>query len=67
MAALIDYVRAGILTFAILGSVAAGTMTIAFWQADAAQSEARIWIRDGGQGCRHVPVSQAIGAEPCQS
>jgi hypothetical protein len=67
MATLIDYVRAGILTIAILGSVAAGTVSIAFWQAEAAQSEARVWIRDGAQGCRHVPISQAIGAEPCQS
>ncbi len=67
MSALIEYVRAGILTIAILGSVAAGTVSIAFWQADAAQSEARVWIRDGVQHCRSVPVSQAIGAEPCQS
>jgi hypothetical protein len=67
MSALIEYVRAGILTIAILGTVAAGTMTIAFWQADAAQSEARVWIRDGAQSCRHVPISQALGAEPCQS
>jgi hypothetical protein len=67
MAALIDYVRAGVLTIAILGTVAAGTVGIAFWQADAAQPEARAWVRDGAEGCRLVPVSQAIGAEPCQS
>jgi hypothetical protein len=67
MAALMDCIRAGILTIAILATVAGGTMTIAYWQVDAAQSEARTWIRAGAEGCRLVPVSQANGAEPCQS
>ncbi len=67
MAAFIDYVRVGILTVVILGTVTAGTASVALWQAAAAQPEARVWIRDGVQGCRHVPVSQAIGTLPCQS
>ncbi len=67
MSTMIDYIRAGALTTAILVTVGIGTLGIGYWQADAAQSEARIWIRDGGHGCRHVPVSQAISAEPCQS
>jgi fluoride ion exporter CrcB/FEX len=66
MAALIDCIRAGILTIAILGTVAIGMFGVVFWQADA-QSEARIWIRAGAVGCRLVTVSQGIGAEPCQS
>lgn len=67
MAAIIECARVFILTIAILGTVAAGTGSIALWQADAAQSERRVWIRDGAQGCRYVPVSQAVAAEPCQS
>jgi hypothetical protein len=66
MSALIDCIRAGILTIAIVAAVAIGTLGIAFWQADAAQSEAQTWIRAGAMGCRLVPVSQATGAEPCQ-
>jgi hypothetical protein len=67
MSALIDCMRAGVLTVAIVATVALGTLGIAFWQADAAQSEAQTWIRGGAAGCRLVPVSQAINAEPCQS
>jgi hypothetical protein len=67
MAALIDRIRAGILTIAILCTVAIGMLGAVFWQADGARSEARIWIRAGAAGCRLVPVSQGIGAEPCQS
>jgi hypothetical protein len=67
MAALIDCVRAGILTIAILGTVAGGTLSIAFWHANAGQPEPRMWVRVGTEGCRLVPVSQATGAEPCQS
>lgn len=67
MSALIDSIRACVLTIAVLGTVAVGSASLALWQADAAQPEARMWIRDGGQGCRHVPVSEAIGARPCQS
>jgi hypothetical protein len=66
MAALSDCIRAGVLTIAILATVALGTVGIVFWHAGAAQAEGRIWIR-GDVGCRLVPASQAIGAEPCQS
>jgi hypothetical protein len=67
MSALIDCIRAGALTMAILVTVGIGSLGIAFWQADAAQSEGRLWVRDGAAGCRYLPASQAIGAEPCQS
>ena len=40
---------------------------LALWPADAAQSEARTWIRDGDSDCRYVPVSEALNARPCQS
>ena len=67
MAAIIDCVRACILAVVILGTVAAGTAGVALWDATAAQPEAHTWIRIGAQGCRYVPVGQAIGAPPCQS
>jgi hypothetical protein len=67
MAALFDCVRAGILTIAILGTAAGGTLGIAFWHANAAKPEPRMWVRAGAEGCRLVPISQATGAQPCQS
>ncbi len=67
MSALIDCIRAGVLTVAIVATVALGTLGIAFWQAAAAQPEAQTWIRAATAGCRLVPVSQALDAEPCQS
>jgi hypothetical protein len=67
MSALIDCIRAGVLTVAVVATIAIGTLGVAFWQADAAQSEPQIWIRVGATGCRLVPISQAINAEPCQS
>jgi hypothetical protein len=51
----------------MLAGAAAGTAGIALWQADAAQPEERIWVRDGEAGCRHVRASEAIGAQRCQS
>jgi hypothetical protein len=48
-------------------AAAAGTAGVAFWQADAAQPEERVWVRDGEADCRHVRASEAIGAPPCQS
>ena len=67
MAALMDCMRAGMLTLAILATAAAGMAAVALWPADAAQSEARVWIRNGEGGCRYVPASEAAGALPCQS
>jgi hypothetical protein len=55
------------LTLAILATTAAGIAGVALWPADAAQSEARVWIRNGESGCRYVPASEAVGALPCQS
>ena len=66
MAALMDCMRAGMLTLAIVMAAAAGVAAVALWPADAAQSEARTWIRDG-DSCRYVPVSEAVNALPCQS
>lgn len=67
MSALMDCVRAGMLTLAILTTSAAGIAGVALWPADAAQSEARVWIRSGESGCRYVPASEAVGTLPCQS
>ena len=67
MATIIDCVRACILAVAILGTAVAGSAGVALWQAAAAQPEARTWIRSGAEGCRYVPVSEAIDALPCQS
>ena len=67
MSALIECVRAGMLTLAIVATTAAGMTGVALWPADAAQSEARVWIRSGESGCRYVPASEAVGALPCQS
>jgi hypothetical protein len=67
MSALMDCMRAGMLTLAILTTTAAGIAGVALWPADAAQSEARVWIRGGESGCRYVPASEAAGALPCQS
>jgi hypothetical protein len=67
MSALMDWMRVGMLTLAILVTAAAGIAGVALWPADAAQSEARVWIRTGESGCRYVPASEAIGALPCQS
>jgi hypothetical protein len=67
MSALVHCVRTCILAIVMLAGVAAGTAGIALWQADAAQPEGRIWVRDGEAGCRHVRASEAIGAQPCQS
>jgi hypothetical protein len=67
MSALAHCARTCILAAVILAAAAAGTTGVAFWQADAAQPEERIWVRDGDAGCRHVRASEAIGARPCQS
>ncbi|HSA82448.1 MAG TPA: hypothetical protein VLE23_16645 [Geminicoccaceae bacterium] len=67
MSALMDCVRAGMLTLAILATTAAGLAGVALWPADAAHSEARVWIRSGESGCRYVPASEAAGALPCQA
>ena len=67
MSVLARCARTCILAIVMLAGVAAGTAGIALWQADAAQPEGRIWVRDGEAGCRHVRASEAIGAQPCQS
>ena len=67
MSALMDCMRAGLLTLAILATAAAGIAGVALWPADAAQSEARVWIRSGESACRYVPASEAVGELPCQS
>jgi len=67
MSVLMDCMRAGLLTLAIVATAAAGIAGVALWPADAAQSEARVWIRNGEIGCRYVPTSEAAGALPCQS
>jgi hypothetical protein len=67
MSALVRCARTCILAIVMLAGAAAGTAGIALWQADAAQPEERIWVRDGEAGCRHVQASEAIGAQPCQS
>ena len=67
MSGMIDCVRAGMLTLAIVAATAAGLAGVALWPADAAQSEARVWIRNGEIGCSYVPASEAAGAPPCQS
>jgi hypothetical protein len=67
MSALMDWMRVGMLTLAILVTAAAGIAGVALWPADAAQAEARVWIRTGESGCRYVPASEAAGALPCQS
>ena len=67
MTALAHCARTCILAIVMLAGAATGTAGIALWQADAAQPEGRIWVRDGEAGCRHVRASEAIGAQPCQS
>ena len=67
MSALMTCMRAGMLTLAILAAAAGGIAGIALWPADAAQSEARVWIRNGEGVCRYVPASEGAGALPCQS
>jgi hypothetical protein len=67
MSALARCARTCILMIVMLAGVTAGTAGIALWQADAAQPDGRVWIRDGEAGCRHVRASEAIGAQPCQS
>jgi hypothetical protein len=67
MSALMDCMRAGLLTLAIVATAAAGIAGVALWPADAAQSEARVWIRNGEIGCSYVPASEAVGELPCQS
>ncbi|MGH6945173.1 MAG: hypothetical protein ACREH6_13255 [Geminicoccaceae bacterium] len=67
MSAFVDYVRACILTVAIVATVAVGTAGVALWQAHADQPGERVWIKSSEHGCRHVPVSQAIDALPCHS
>jgi hypothetical protein len=67
MPTLVRCARTCILAVVMLAAAAAGTAGVAFWQADAAQPEERIWVRDGEAGCRHERASEAIGARPCQS
>lgn len=61
-----DCVRACTLALAIVAVVVAGTAGVAVLQADASQSEIRVWVRDG-TSCRFVRASEAQGALPCQS
>jgi len=63
---LINGMRAGTLALIVLTGATATLAGLALWPADAAQSEARTWIRDGAGGCRYVPVSEAVNALPCQ-
>lgn len=67
MPALVNCARLGLLALVIVGFFGAGTAGIVLWQADAAQPEVRVWIRDGEAHCKFVPESEAIGAQPCQS
>lgn len=68
MSALIDKMRAGVLALLVLtGAAASVTAGLALWPADAAQSEVRVWIRHGESSCRYVPLSEAVGALPCQT
>jgi hypothetical protein len=62
-----DGVRAALLTLGLVATTAAGLAAVAFWPADAAQSEARVWIRNGEIGCSYVPASEAVGALRCPS
>jgi hypothetical protein len=62
-----DCVRAGMLSLAILATTVAGIAGVALWPAEAQQSEARVWIKNGEIGCSYVPASEAVGALPCQS
>jgi len=66
MSGLINGMRAGALALIVLSGAAAAMAGLALWPADAAQSEARTWIRDGDR-CRYVPVSETVNALPCQS
>ena len=66
MSGSIDRMRAGALALLVLTGAAASLAGLALWPADAAQSEARTWIRDGDR-CRYVPVSETVNALPCQS
>jgi hypothetical protein len=67
MPRLINRMRAVALTLLVLTGAAGALAGLALWPADAAQSETRTWIRNGDGGCRYVPVSEAVGALPCQS
>jgi hypothetical protein len=67
MSGSINRMRAGALALFVLTGAAATLAGLALWPADAAQSEARTWIRHGESGCRYVPLSEAQGALPCQS
>jgi hypothetical protein len=67
MPALINRMRAVALALLVLTGAAGALAGLALWPADAAQSETRTWIRNGDGGCRYVPVSEAVGALPCQS
>jgi hypothetical protein len=68
MSGLINKMRAAVLALLVLaGAAASVTAGLALWPADAAQSEARTWIRYGENGCRYVPLSEALNALPCQS
>ena len=67
MSALAHCARTCILAVVMLAAAASGTAGLAYWRADAAQPEERIWVRDGEAGCRHVRASEALGAQPCQS
>ena len=66
MPGLINGMRAGALALIVLTGATVTLAGLALWPADAAQSEARTWIRDGDR-CRYVPVSETVNALPCQS
>jgi len=66
MSALVHCARTCVLV-AGLAVAASGLAGVALWQADAAQPEDRIWVRDGEAGCRHVLVTETMGAPSCQS
>jgi hypothetical protein len=67
MSASINRMRAtaAVAMLVLLGALVT-TAGLALWPADAAQSEARTWIRHGDSGCRYVPMSEALNALPCQ-
>jgi hypothetical protein len=65
MSALVNKMCAALTALLLLASAGMVTAGFVLWPADAAQSEARTWIRDG-DSCRYVPVSEALNALPCQ-
>jgi hypothetical protein len=65
MSALLNKMCAALVALLLLTSAGIVTAGFVLWPADAAQSEARTWIRHG-DSCRYVPLSEALNALPCQ-